>query len=309
MDHYAGIDVSLESSSVCLVDATGKVIAEAKVASEPEALVAWFRGRPEVVAGIGLEAGPLSQWLFAALDAAGLPTVLLETRHVRAAFKTMSVKTDRKDARGIAQLMRLGWFRPVHSKSVSAQETRALLTARIHDALYRRCRDLEGREESPSAAIIDSQSVKTGPDAREAVGFDAGKRVKGRKRHLLCDTLGLMMRVEVHSASVQDRDGAALVFDRIAARFPFVERFFADAGYQGPRVADAAPRAVEIIRRSDPGFVVQAKRWIVERTFAWITINRRLAKDFKRFAATVQTMIQISMIKLMSRRIARFRTF
>ena len=130
MDHYAGIDVSLESSSVCLVDATGKVIAEAKIASEPETLVAWFRGRPEVVAGIGLEAGPLSQWLFAALDAALLPTVLLETRHVRAAFKTMSVKTDRKDARGIAQLMRLGWFRPVHCKSVSAQETRALLTAR-----------------------------------------------------------------------------------------------------------------------------------------------------------------------------------
>jgi transposase len=130
MNHYAGIDVSLESSSVCLVDATGKVIAEAKVASEPEALVTWFRGRPEVVAGIGLEAGPLSQWLFAALEAAGLPAVLLETRHVRAAFKTMSVKTDRKDARGIAQLMRLGWFRPVHCKSVSAQETRALLTAR-----------------------------------------------------------------------------------------------------------------------------------------------------------------------------------
>jgi len=103
MNHYAGIDVSLESSSVCLVDATGKVIAEAKLASEPEALVAWFRGRPEVVAGIGLEAGPLSQWLFAALDAAVLPTVLLETRHVRSAFKTMSVKTDRKDSRGIAQ--------------------------------------------------------------------------------------------------------------------------------------------------------------------------------------------------------------
>jgi transposase len=130
MNHYAGIDVSLESSSVCLVDATGKVIAEAKVASEPEALVAWFEARPEPIGGIGLEAGPLSQWLFAALDSAGLPTVLLETRHVRAAFKTMPVKTDRKDARGIAQLMRLGWFRPVHCKSVSAQETRALLTAR-----------------------------------------------------------------------------------------------------------------------------------------------------------------------------------
>ena len=181
--------------------------------------------------------------------------------------------------------------------------------ARVHDALYRRCRDLEGREESPSAAIIDSQSVKTGPDARNAVGFDAGKRVKGRKRHLLCDTLGLMMRIEVHSAGIQDRDGAALVFERIAARFPFVERFFADAGYQGPRVAGAAPRPVEIVKRNDPGFAIQAKRWIVERTFAWITINRRLTKDFERFAATVQTMIQISMIKLMTRRIARYRTF
>ena len=180
---------------------------------------------------------------------------------------------------------------------------------RIHDALYRRCRDLEGREESPSAAIIDSQSVKTGPDAREAVGFDAGKKVKGRKRHLMCDTLGLMMRIKVHSAGVQDRDGAALVFERIVSRFPFIERFFADAGYQGPRVANVAPRPVQIVKRTDPGFVVQAKRWIIERTFAWITINRRLARDFERFATTVQTMIQIAMIKLMSRRIARYRTF
>ena len=130
MDHYAGIDVSLESSSVCLVDATGEVIAEAKVASEPEALVAWLRARPEPLRRVGLEAGPLSQWLFSVLEAAGLPAVLLETRHVRAAFKTMPVKTDRKDARGIAQLMRLGWFRPVHCKSLAAQETRALLTAR-----------------------------------------------------------------------------------------------------------------------------------------------------------------------------------
>jgi transposase len=130
MDHYAGIDVSLESASVCVVDATGKVIAEAKAPSEPEALVSWLRERPEALTGVGLEAGPLSQWLFAALETAGLPAVLLETRHVRAAFKTMPVKTDRKDARGIAQLMRLGWFRPVRCKSLAAQETRALLTAR-----------------------------------------------------------------------------------------------------------------------------------------------------------------------------------
>ena len=126
--------------------------------------------------------------------------------------------------------------------------------AHVHDVLYRRTRELEGRDESPTAAIIDSQSVKTGPEAREMVGYDAGKRVKGRKRHLVTDTLGLMLRVEVHSASVQDRDGAALVLDRITRRFPFLERIFADAGYQGPRVAAASPRPVEIIKRTDAGF-------------------------------------------------------
>ena len=130
MDHYAGIDVSLELSSVCVVDATGRIVREAKVASEPEALVAWFGGLGIEVARIGLEAGPLSQWLFAAMRQAGFAVELLETRHVRDAFKAMPVKTDRKDARGIAQLMRLGWFRPVHCKSLPAQETRALLTAR-----------------------------------------------------------------------------------------------------------------------------------------------------------------------------------
>ncbi len=130
MEHYAGIDVSLEQSSLCVVDATGRVVREAKVASEPEALIAWFRGLGTRLARIGLEAGPLSQWLFAAMRDAGLAVELLETRHVRDAFRAMPVKTDRKDARGIAQLMRLGWFRPVHCKSLPAQETRALLTAR-----------------------------------------------------------------------------------------------------------------------------------------------------------------------------------
>ena len=130
MDHYAGIDVSLEQSSVCVVDAGGKIIRETKVASEPEALIEWFAALGFPVARIGLEAGPLSQWLFAAMRKAGLAVELLETRHVRTAFKTMPVKTDRKDARGIAELMRLGWFRPVHCKSISAQETRAFLTTR-----------------------------------------------------------------------------------------------------------------------------------------------------------------------------------
>jgi transposase len=130
MDHYAGLDVSLECSSVCVVDVNGKILCEAKVASDPTALIAWFRSSGLDLERIGLEAGPLSQWLFAAMRQAGLAVELLETRHVRKAFEAMPVKSDRSDARGIAQLMRLGWFRPVHCKSMSAQETRTLLTAR-----------------------------------------------------------------------------------------------------------------------------------------------------------------------------------
>src|SRR5712671_8110889 len=125
MGHYAGIDVSLESSSLCVVDATGRIVREAKIASEPEALTAWLKGLGDrareggcEILRIGLEAGPLSQWLYAGMKQAGLPVELLETRHVRTAFRIMPVKTDRKDARGIAQLMRLGWFRPVHCKSL-----------------------------------------------------------------------------------------------------------------------------------------------------------------------------------------------
>ena len=130
MNHYAGIDVSLECSSVCVVDGSGKILRETKVASEPEALIAWFGSLGLSLERVGLEAGPLSQWLCVAMREAGLAVELLETRHVRDAFKAMSVKTDRNDARNIAQLMRLGWFRPVHCKSFEAQETRAVLSAR-----------------------------------------------------------------------------------------------------------------------------------------------------------------------------------
>jgi transposase len=130
MNYYAGIDVSLECSSVCVIDGSGKVIREGKVASEPEALIAWFGSLNLPLERIGIEAGPLSQWLYASLRKEGLAVELLETRHVKAALSAMLVKTDRNDARGISQLMRLGWFRPVHCKSVEAQEVRALLTAR-----------------------------------------------------------------------------------------------------------------------------------------------------------------------------------
>src|SRR3712207_4194138 len=141
MDHYAGIDVSLEHSSVCVVDATGRIVCEAKVTSEPEALVAFLSRLNLQLARIGLEAGPLSQWLHAALVKAGFEAVLPETRHVKAALSAMIVKTDRRDARGIAQLLRMGWFRPVHCKSPPAQEVRALLVARKQ--LQAKMRDVE----------------------------------------------------------------------------------------------------------------------------------------------------------------------
>ena len=141
MEHYAAIDVSLEWSSVGVVDAGGQIVREAKVRSEREALAAFFTESGLAFARIGLEAGPLSQWLHAGLVEAGLPAILIETRHVKAALKAMTVKTDRNDARGMAQLMRMGWFRPVHAKAPMVQEIRALLTAR--KLLVAKLRDVE----------------------------------------------------------------------------------------------------------------------------------------------------------------------
>jgi transposase len=141
MQYYAGIDVSLEQSSVCVLDATGNRVIEAKVESDPQALVKFFEGLGFPVTRIGLEAGPLSQWLHAGLAQTGVEVVLLETRHVKAALSATVVKTDRKDARGIAQLIRMGWFRPVHAKSYGSQEVRALLTSRR--LLLDKLRDVE----------------------------------------------------------------------------------------------------------------------------------------------------------------------
>jgi transposase len=121
---------SYEAPPVCVVDGSGKTVREDKIASEPEALIAWFASLGHGLVRVGLEAGPLSQWLYAAMKQTGLAVELLETRRVRDAFSAMPVKSDRNDARGIAQLMRLGWFRPVHCKSIAAQEVRAMLTAR-----------------------------------------------------------------------------------------------------------------------------------------------------------------------------------
>jgi transposase len=173
MDHYAGIDVSLEWSSVCVVDAAGKIVRESKVLSEPEALIAWFGALGFGLARIGLEAGPLSQWLYAAMRQAGLAVELLETRHVRDAFKAMPVKSDRNDARGIAQLMRLGWFRPVHCKSIAAQEVRALLTAR--KLVQSKLRDVE----NSLRGILRGFGLKVGPTTPKRFAGRIGDLVAG----------------------------------------------------------------------------------------------------------------------------------
>jgi transposase len=173
MDHYAGIDVSLECSSVCVVDASGKIVREDKVASEPEALTGWLGGLGVELARIGLEAGPLSQWLYAEMKDAGFAVELLETRHVRDAFKAMPVKPDRNDARHIAQLMRLGWFRAVHCKSMGAQETRALLTAR--KLVQSKLRDVE----NSLRGILRGFGLKVGKTTERTFAGRIGELVAG----------------------------------------------------------------------------------------------------------------------------------
>jgi transposase len=170
-----------------------------------------------------------------------------------------------------------------------------------------RCQPECGHHRQP-----ERQSRPKGGKSLDPQGFDAGKKVTGRKRHILVDTLGLLLNVVVHSADIQDRDGAALVLDKRTRRqFPFIERIYADGGYQGPRVRAAAARTgtwkIEIIKRSDiaRGFVVLPKRWVVERTLAWISRNRRLARDFERYARTVAAFVRLAMIRIMLRRLTR----
>src|SRR3972149_1726614 len=130
MDHFAGLDVSVKETSVCIVDDTGRLVREVKVASAPEALLAVLTNPPCPLKRIGLEARPRSQWVFSALAEAGWPVICVETRHMRAVLKAQINKTDRNDARGIAQMMRVGLYRPVHVKTLRSQKQRMLLTHR-----------------------------------------------------------------------------------------------------------------------------------------------------------------------------------
>jgi transposase len=173
---------------------------------------------------------------------------------------------------------------------------------RIHHELYVATREHEGREASPTAAIIDSQSAKAA---------QKGAPRWTRRGHILVDTLGLLLNVVVHSADIQDRDGARWVLDRRTRHlFPFIERVFADAGYQGPKTAAIVAKSgcwkLEVVKRNElHRFVVLPKRWIVERTLAWISHNRRLARDFERYVQSAAAFIRLAMIRIMLRRLTR----
>jgi putative transposase len=179
----------------------------------------------------------------------------------------------------------------------------------INNVLRTQLRILSGRKPEPSAAILDSQSVKT-TETPGIRGYDAAKKINGRKRHILVDTIGLMLMVVVHTANIQDRDGAKLVLEQVIGTFPRLQLIWADAGYSGKLVDWVKVMCgwvLEIVKRSDDvkGFKVLPHRWVVERTFGWLGRYRRLSKDYEGLTQSSQALIYAAMIRIMIKRMAK----
>ena len=186
---------------------------------------------------------------------------------------------------------------------------------RMHHALYVKCREQAAREASPTAAIVDAQSVKSAEKGGASIdphGYDAGKKIKGKKRHVLVDTQGFVLHAIVTAADIQDRDGGAMLLATLFGLFPFLLKLYADGGYQGPLFQQALKRVlsqaeVQVVKRSDlnKGFVVLPRRWVVERTLAWLNGCRRLAKDWENLNVKARAFLLLASIRLMVRRLCR----